>query len=72
MLNFLSRYFSQDITIDLGAVSTLIYITGQGIVLNEPSVATVEANSKKNGGWGRGQKKGWTDTRKPRLHSAYA
>ena len=47
MFNFLSRYFSQDIAIDLGTASTLIYIKGQGIVLNEPSVVTIEVNSKK-------------------------
>ncbi len=47
MINFLSRYFSQDLAIDLGTASTLIYIKGQGIVLNEPSVVTIEANSKK-------------------------
>ena len=47
MFNFLSRYFSQDIAIDLGTASTLIFIKGQGIVLNEPSVVTIEANSKK-------------------------
>ena len=47
MLNFLSRFFSQDMAIDLGTASTLIYIKGQGIVLNEPSVVTIETNSKK-------------------------
>jgi rod shape-determining protein MreB len=47
MFNFLSRYFSQDMAIDLGTASTLIYIKEQGIVLNEPSVVTIEANSKK-------------------------
>ncbi len=47
MFNFLSRYLSHDIAIDLGTASTLIYIKGQGIVLNEPSVVTIEAHSKK-------------------------
>jgi rod shape-determining protein MreB len=47
MLNFLSQYFSQDMAIDLGTASTLIYIKGQGIVLHEPSVVTIEAHSKK-------------------------
>ena len=47
MFNFLSRYLSQDIAIDLGTASTLIFIKGQGIVLNEPSVVTIESNSKK-------------------------
>ncbi len=47
MFNLLRRYFSHDIAIDLGTASTLIYIKGQGIVLNEPSVVTIEAHSKK-------------------------
>ncbi len=47
MFNFLSRYFSHDLAIDLGTASTLIYIKGQGIVLNEPSVVTLETHSKK-------------------------
>lgn len=47
MFNLIRRYFSHDIAIDLGTASTLIYIKGQGIVLNEPSVVTIEAHSKK-------------------------
>ncbi|MBA2655271.1 MAG: rod shape-determining protein [Gammaproteobacteria bacterium] len=33
--------FSKDISIDLGTANTLIYLPGQGIVLNEPSVVAV-------------------------------
>ena len=44
--NILS-YFSQDMAVDLGTASTLIYIKGKGIVLNEPSVVTIETHSKK-------------------------
>ncbi len=40
-------YFSQDMAVDLGTASTLIYIKGKGIVLNEPSVVTIETHSKK-------------------------
>lgn len=36
----LSR-FSKDIGIDLGTVNTLIYVKDQGIVVNEPSVVTI-------------------------------
>lgn len=36
--------FSSDIGIDLGTSSVLIYIKGQGIVLNEPSVVAVDKN----------------------------
>lgn len=33
--------FSQDIGIDLGTANTLVYVRGQGIVINEPSVVAV-------------------------------
>lgn len=47
IFNQVISYFSQDIAIDLGTSSTLIYIKGKGIVLNEPSVVTIETHSKK-------------------------
>jgi rod shape-determining protein MreB len=34
--------FSNDLSIDLGTTNTLIYIPGQGIVLNEPSVVAIK------------------------------
>ena len=34
-------FFSNDLSIDLGTANTLIYVRGQGIVLNEPSVVAV-------------------------------
>ncbi|HYD93616.1 MAG TPA: rod shape-determining protein [Candidatus Paceibacterota bacterium] len=33
--------FSSDIGIDLGTANTLVYVRGRGVVLNEPSVVTV-------------------------------
>ena len=39
--------FAKDIGIDLGTANVLIYIKGQGIVLNEPSVVAVEEDGKK-------------------------
>ncbi|HEX7339344.1 MAG TPA: rod shape-determining protein [Rhodanobacteraceae bacterium] len=33
--------FSNDISIDLGTANTLIYVRGQGIILNEPSVVSI-------------------------------
>ena len=39
--------FAQDIGIDLGTANVLIYIKGQGIVLNEPSVVAIDAETKK-------------------------
>ncbi len=38
--NFLGK-FSQDIGIDLGTANTLVYVRGQGIVINEPSVVAI-------------------------------
>ncbi|NLW10222.1 MAG: rod shape-determining protein [Firmicutes bacterium] len=38
MLNLLLRRFVRDVGIDLGTTTTLVYVKGQGIVLQEPSV----------------------------------
>ena len=38
---------SSDIGIDLGTANTLVFVRGQGIVLNEPSVVAIEVASKK-------------------------
>lgn len=43
----LFKFFSNDIGIDLGTANTLIYVSGQGIVLNEPSVVATEVSSGK-------------------------
>lgn len=37
----LNRFVSNDIGIDLGTANTLVYVRGQGIVINEPSVVAV-------------------------------
>ncbi|MCB1642249.1 MAG: rod shape-determining protein, partial [Xanthomonadales bacterium] len=33
--------FSTDLSIDLGTANTLVFVRGQGIVLNEPSVVSI-------------------------------
>ncbi len=38
--------FSRDIGIDLGTANVLIYVKGQGIVLNEPSVIALDTDTK--------------------------
>ena len=38
---------AKDIGIDLGTASVLIYVKGQGIVLNEPSVVAMDKNTGK-------------------------
>ncbi|MFA6355674.1 MAG: rod shape-determining protein [Candidatus Omnitrophota bacterium] len=40
--NNISGMFSNDMGIDLGTASTLVYVKGQGIVLCEPSVVAIE------------------------------
>ncbi|MGB8467519.1 MAG: rod shape-determining protein [Candidatus Babeliales bacterium] len=38
-------FFSNDIAIDLGTANTLVYVRNRGIVLDEPSVVAVKANT---------------------------
>ena len=40
-------WFSNDLAIDLGTASTLVYVHGKGIVLNEPSVVAVEKRTQR-------------------------
>ena len=47
MLRWGDRMFTKDIGIDLGTANVLIYIKGQGIVLNEPSIVAIDAETKK-------------------------
>ncbi len=46
MFNSLLGYFSNDLAIDLGTASTLVYVKGKGIVSNEPSVVAVKNEDK--------------------------
>ena len=34
LLNFLAGLFSNDLAIDLGTANTLVYVRGEGIVMN--------------------------------------
>lgn len=44
-----SQFWSTDMAIDLGTANTLVFVKGQGIVLNEPSVvAIIEESGKKS------------------------
>src|SRR5574344_2070408 len=42
IFNSIFGAFSNDLAIDLGTANTLIYVKGQGIVCNEPSVVAVQ------------------------------
>ena len=45
MLKKLRGVFSNDLSIDLGTANTLIYVRGQGIVLDEPSVVAIRVHN---------------------------
>jgi rod shape-determining protein MreB len=49
MLSYFNGYFSNDLAIDLGTANTLIWLRGQGIVLNEPSVVAIRQEGGPNG-----------------------
>ncbi len=49
MFKRLRGFFSNDLSIDLGTANTLIYVRGQGIVLNEPSVVAIRQGRDNNG-----------------------
>jgi len=46
VLNSIFGWFSHDLAIDLGTANTLIYVKGEGIVCNEPSVVAVQNTSR--------------------------
>ena len=48
MFSSLLGMWSSDMAIDLGTANTLVYVKGQGIVLNEPSVVAVVTNDGKS------------------------
>ncbi len=42
LFNYIQGLFSNDIGIDLGTATTLVYVKGEGVVLCEPSVVAIE------------------------------
>ena len=47
MLNQFKRIFLNDIGIDLGTMNTLVWVAGEGIVLEEPSYVAINADNNK-------------------------
>lgn len=45
MFNKMFARFSKDLGIDLGTANTLVYVRGQGIVINEPTVVAVNTRT---------------------------
>ena len=46
-INYILGLFSNDMGIDLGTASTLVYVKGEGVVLSEPSVVAIERGTSK-------------------------
>ena len=46
-LNLSSFLPANEIAVDLGTANTLVYVKGEGIVLNEPSVVAISDNRGK-------------------------
>lgn len=44
MFGFFNRFLSHDLAIDLGTANTLIYAKDKGVILNEPSIISVQEN----------------------------
>ncbi|MDH4145653.1 MAG: rod shape-determining protein [Acidimicrobiia bacterium] len=45
MADRLANLVGRDMAVDLGTANTLVYVRGQGIVLNEPSVVAIDVNT---------------------------
>jgi rod shape-determining protein MreB len=43
----MSRFFSNDLGIDLGTANTLIYVSNRGLLIDEPSVVALDKNTKR-------------------------
>ncbi len=64
VLGPLGKFFGTDIAVDLGTANTLIFVKGEGVVLNEPSFVALDAETDKvqavgreaKGMWGRAPK----------------
>lgn len=47
MFSRLSNFLSNDVAIDLGTANTLVFVKGNGIVLDEPSVVAIDQATRK-------------------------
>jgi hypothetical protein len=47
VFSWFSNFISNDVAIDLGTANTLVFIKGNGIVLNEPSVVAIDQSTRK-------------------------
>ena len=47
VFSWFSNFLSNDVAIDLGTANTLVFVKGNGIVMNEPSVVAVDQSTRK-------------------------
>src|SRR3990167_9338139 len=47
LINYILGLFSNDMGIDLGTATTLVYVKGEGVVLCEPSVVAIEKDTNR-------------------------
>ena len=48
MLSKLTGFWSTDMAIDLGTANTLVYVNGEGVIINEPSVVAITNEDGRN------------------------
>src|ERR1700759_4416691 len=58
----LYKMLSNDIGIDLGTANTLVYLSGHGIIINEPSIVAVNQKTGQIVAIGREAKEMWGKT----------
>jgi len=59
----ISKFFSEDMAIDLGTANSVVYVQGRGIVIFEPSVVAVNQKPAKFWQWEKKLKNGWPYSR---------
>ncbi len=47
MWSLASRFFTNDLGVDLGTANTLVYVSNRGLLIDEPSVVALDRNTKK-------------------------
>ncbi len=55
----IARFFGADVAVDLGTANTLIFVKGEGVLLNEPSFVAVDTETGKVQAIGREAKDMW-------------
>jgi len=69
-LNLMSWLPANEIAVDLGTANTLVYVKGEGIVLNEPSVVAIEKSTGRIKGIGSKPSACWAARRTALWRSA--